>query len=143
MHLRMVVIVIAVFLLTGCDNPGSVNVENVWVRPPAPNMQMTAAYMVIRNTTKEPRTLIQVESQSIEVIEMHKTETIDGVSRMRQQEHVVVDANDVVTFEPGGLHLMLIGFLSPVSENSEVDFVLSWQDGSQTEITGRVTRGHP
>jgi periplasmic copper chaperone A len=63
--------------------------------------------------------------------------TVDGVARMRHQETVDGAAGEVVRFEPGGLHLML---MQPVGDPSSgaIELSLLLEDGERLEFLAPV-----
>lgn len=100
---------LACVLLAACTSPQPPLVASeVEITRPMPGRHMSAGYLVLTNNTDEPIRIDGVTSPQFGMVEMHETTIEDGISRMREIEELVVPANDSVTFERGGKHLMLM-----------------------------------
>jgi copper(I)-binding protein len=65
---------------------------------------------VIDNPTGQKDTLLDVRSEVSDKVEVHLTAVDEnGVASMVKQDSVPVLPRESVAFEPGGLHVMLIG----------------------------------
>ena len=58
--------------------------------------------------------IVGASSPQFEMVEIHRTEIVDGMARMIPQDRLPVPAGGSVTLEPGGLHLMLIQAKQPL-----------------------------
>ncbi len=143
MMTRIQTLMVLLLMVIACSGPDNTRITDSWVRLPPPNMQMTAAYLLIENPSSEGITLISATSPSIKLIEMHKTESNNGVATMVQQEQVTIPAKGMVSFEPGGLHFMLIGFNDDLTEQNSVSLTLNWSDGTSSVVSAKVLRGKP
>ena len=111
--------------------------EQGWVRAPVAGRDMTAAYGQLRNNCRiavELR-LDHLPSLQADKVELHRTEVVDGVSRMRPVTELLVAPGQHVVLQPGGLHLMLHGLKPGVLVGSEV---VLWLEDNE----GRVYRPH-
>jgi len=135
---------LAGLLLAGCGDrdaasvsepvaAGSIAVEGAWARPSRPMPQgegdVTAAYMAIRNNASEAgeRLLgVRLDGRT-GTVEMHRSQEIDGVMRMRRVDAITVPAGGTVRLEPGGYHLMLYGLSEPLEPGEELSLVLEFE----------------
>jgi periplasmic copper chaperone A len=125
---RILVFVLAtVFLLTGCAAPATegVEVRDVWARPAAQGGN-GAVYLVIRSS--EADELMDVTSDVAEAVEMHESRMSGDVMEMRQLTSVPLGAGDQVKFEPGGLHIMLIGLKQDLKTGNEFEITLHFKN---------------
>jgi periplasmic copper chaperone A len=113
-------------------------ISDAWVRSVPPAARMTAGYLSVYNPGPEALVIIGVESPLFGSIELHGTVTVDGVARMRHQETVEVPAGEVVRFEPGGLHLMLMQPVDAIPASGTIDLSLVLEDGRRLEFTAPV-----
>jgi copper(I)-binding protein len=60
----------------------------------------------------------------------------DETMSMHPQESVLVPGRGQVIFEPGGLHVMLVGLQQDLVEGDEIDLTLRFQEAG--EITLQV-----
>jgi copper(I)-binding protein len=117
-----------------------VSAENAWVPWAPPTVEVHAAYMTIVNRSNEDQSLVSAESPDYQRVELHSSSVKNGVNEMRGLERVAVPANNRVTFEPGGLHLMLIGPKRPRAVGDRVRIVLRLQNGEPVEVSAIVRR---
>ena len=69
---------------------------------------MTAAYGELKNTGQEAVQLLDYDSDAFASVSLHQSSTENGVSKMREQGVVKLEAGESLSLEPGGLHLMLM-----------------------------------
>lgn len=129
--------------LIACGNQEELLLTDAWIRLSPPTMQMTAGYLTIANPNSENRTLVRVSSPKFSSIEIHRTQTDNGTARMVEQKTLLIPAGGSVSFEPGGLHLMLMGFEKPLIENQEIDLTFHWSDGYSSFVAAIVSRQAP
>jgi hypothetical protein len=115
---------------------GAPRVRAAWVRALLPGQETTAGYLVIENRSAKPVALVSVTSPSARAIELHVMKTEEGMMTMRQVERMEIPPGEVVSFEPGGAHLMLIGF----TPRNEVDLRLVFDDGNVVNVKAPVRR---
>lgn len=108
--------------------PGGLEVVQAWSRPAAAGMT-GAGYMTIRNRGKQPQTLVKVETSAAKKVEMHRTVTEGGVSRMQPVGQLVIPAGGEAKFAPGGQHLMLVGLARPLKAGQHVPATLTFASG--------------
>jgi copper(I)-binding protein len=101
--------------------------------PPGPN---TAMYFTVANTGNEGDRLIDAAC-TIADCEVHESYMEDGLMQMRQVEGVDVAPGDSVSFEPGGLHVMLIG-VGTLELGQEVTVELIWEKSGTMTVTAPV-----
>ena len=113
MKFRLFLIACVTAGLMACTPPTEIFeglvVSNATVKAPMKGRNVTAGYFEITNHSDVDDALIDVSSLEAERVEMHKTEVVDNVSKMRRQVSIDIPAGETVTFQPGGLHLMLFG----------------------------------
>jgi periplasmic copper chaperone A len=113
-------------------------ISDAWVRQVPPAARMTAGYLSIYNPGPEEIVIVGVESPLFGSIELHGTETVDGVARMRHQETVAVPAGEVVRFAPGGLHLMLMQPVGDIPSSGAIELSLLLESGERLEFLAPV-----
>jgi len=102
-----VLLILAIFFLTACGEK-ALNVSDAWARPSTSGGN-SAIYLVIDNPTSSDDVLLSASSTIAAAIELHmSTMDADGIMSMQPLANVPVAAGSQVTFQPGGLHIMLI-----------------------------------
>jgi copper(I)-binding protein len=112
-------------------------VQDAWVRQ-VPGSDVAAAYLTLRNPTKQPISIVGVESPLASHAMIHETRTDSGQSRMRPHEQLVVPPGKTVKLEPGGLHVMLHGVTRPAAVGQSVALVLLLADGNKVQVAATV-----
>lgn len=102
--------------------------EQGWVRAPMAGRAMTAGYGQLHNRCAHAVSVVGLHSAQARHVELHRTEIIDGISRMRPVPELQLAAGQHVSLEPGGLHLMLHGLQPGVVPGSQLE--LEIDDGN-------------
>jgi copper(I)-binding protein len=121
----------------------SPSIGQAWVRAAPPGARSLAGYLVLRNPCAAAVEVVDVESRDFGLPMIHRTEQVDGVSRMRPAGRLVVAAGAELRFEPNGLHLMLMKPLRPLAEGDTVRLRLVLADGRRLYVEVPVRRSAP
>ena len=112
-------------------------VTDAWMRKP-PGVDAAAVYFKLKNTSAKPITVISVTSTIATQVMIHETATVDGMSRMRMKDKIVVAPGQTVAFAPEGLHVMLNGFKYDVAVGDTVTLSLKLDGGGQVNVPALV-----
>jgi copper(I)-binding protein len=112
-------------------------VQNAWMRK-APGVDSAAVYMVLQNTSAAPVIVVGVRSPVASQVMVHETSVVDGQSRMRAYEKLVIAPGHSVSFSPGGMHVMLSGFTKSVTVGQTVPLTLLLANGGPVQVTVTV-----
>lgn len=122
-------------------------VANAWIRLAAPNANMMAAYMSLKNPSDQSILIQGLTSDTFKAVEMHTTEIVDGVAKMRQLDMLEVKAGQDQALVPGGKHLMLINPNRVLAEGEMVAIDLTLcetkQQTVQFVVAKSATAGSP
>jgi copper(I)-binding protein len=88
--------------------------DAAWIRPLPPGMKMTAGFGQLRNTGTEEIRLTAFASPEFGDVSLHRTEVVDGMSRMREVTSLTISPGETVELAPGGYHLMLMMPTAPL-----------------------------
>lgn len=101
---------------SGEATAGPIVVDEVWIRPTPPVSNVGAFYLTITNRGDEADRVVGASAPRCDEIEIHRTETVDGVSSMARviEAELEVAAGGGLAFEPSGLHVMCLGLDEPV-----------------------------
>ena len=116
----------------------SVGIMNAWVREADRAAKANAGYMTLINVGSDEVTLVDVQSDAFDRIEMHEMTVIDGMMKMREIENLVIPANGQARFAPGGQHLMMIGPRDYLVAGQTVDMTLVFDSGSEQTVSVKV-----
>ena len=104
-----------------------VAIMNPWVREAHLGAKMNAGYMTLVNVGSEEATLVKVESEAFDEIEIHEMAMVDGLMSMREITNLVIPANGQTRLKPGGMHLMLMGPRQNMTAGQKVDMTLTFK----------------
>ena len=123
------------FFTTVCF--AEISIEQAWVRMLPPTAKNTAAYMIIKNSSDQPVSLIKAQSAKFMMVHSHQTKMIDGHAMMKMTK-LTVPAKGQVELKPGGKHLMLMNRKSSLSLKEKVKIKLLWDNGTTSEVNAEV-----
>lgn len=103
-----------------------VQLTDAWVRSSNPGQSVGAAYLTL--TSPQEVTLVYIETDRAQSVEIHSMTMQNGVMKMRSMEKLVVPAGKPLKLAPGGLHLMLFELPTPFKAGEQVKFRLCFKD---------------
>lgn len=118
--------------LDSIKNNELVSIKNAWVRPSNPGQEVGAAYMTFLSS--QDTTLISVESDITNTIEIHSMSVENGVMKMRMLDTLELQAGKPYKLEPGGFHLMLFDLKKPLIKDNQVKFLLTFKNKNKASI---------
>jgi copper(I)-binding protein/cytochrome c2 len=124
----------------GREDPAGdvVAIMNAWVRETDAKAKVNAGYMTLVNVGSEQVTLVKVESDSCEIIEVHEMAVVDGLMEMREVTDMIIPANGQIQFKPGGMHLMLKKPHRHLTTGQKVDMTLTFKSGRKQSVSVNV-----
>ena len=90
---------------------------------------MTAGFGTLQNPGPEALQIESFSSPSFGDVSLHRTEIVDGVSKMREVPELLIDAGSRVVLEPGGYHLMLMMPNGDIQPGQVVTITMTLSDG--------------
>jgi copper(I)-binding protein len=129
----LVCVLIIVFLLSGCAAPAAkeVQVREVWSRPAAQGGN-GVVYFVIRSSAEDE--IVGASSDVAESAEIHESRMSGDVMEMHHLDSVPLGAGEEITFEPGGLHIMLIGLKQDLKIGDEFEITLQFKNYQDVHV---------
>lgn len=116
-----------------------ISVEHAEITLSPPGGMMSAAYLVVWNGTLNQVDLAAVESRDFGSVSLHRTETGDGVARMRPVKGVLpIPGHSELMMKQGGIHLTLSDPKAQLEPDNSVDLELRFQDGTRVTTAARV-----
>jgi protein SCO1/2 len=115
-----------------------VAIMNAWVREAHAEAKVNAGYMTLVNVGEQDVTLVKVESDAFNAIEVHEMLMVEGFMEMREITDMVIPAKGQVHLEPGGMHLMLMGPKEHLATGQQVDMTLTFSSGKKQTVSVKV-----
>ncbi len=139
------------------DPTDTIEVTGAWARS-SPMMAMAgAAYMTIVNHGDSDDALLAaaVADTVAGTAEIHETRPAEGepaesmgdgedtapLMEMVHVERIDVPAGATVVLEPGGLHVMLLDLVEPLTEGAEIELTLTFETAGEVVVTAVVGDG--
>jgi hypothetical protein len=106
---------------------GSLSVTNAWSRSTPAGVTVGVAYFTLENDTGKSDRLLKITTPVASKVQVHRTEVLDGMARMREVAVLHVDAGQTLEFAPNGMHLMLMGLKQPLAEGQTFEIELLFE----------------
>lgn len=137
--MRTIITFLTIIFIAQTSYASDISISNSWVAASLGKSPMGVAYLTISNQSKDKLILEKVTGNVSEAIEIHThMKSDDGMMQMRKVENVAIMAGEKAVFEPGGLHLMLIGLKHPLKAGESVDLTLHFANGETIATTFEV-----
>mgnify|MGYP000612985115 CR=1 FL=1 len=133
-------VILALLSWNGVAKEQALAVNDAFIRAPIPGMKNTSAYMSLNNGSDKPVVLVAAESSYAKRIEFHDHIMANGVMQMTQVDQITIAPKQSVTFQSGGLHLMLFELSKQAEEPIWIRFITS--DGQQVNAKFNVRSVH-
>lgn len=120
---------------------GTLVIDHPWSRATPPSAKVGGAYFTVTNTGTEPDILISANAVIADRAEFHSM-TMDGdVMKMAKvDEPFVIKSGESITFEPGGLHLMLFDLKDGLNEGETFSGELKFEKAGPITVEFRVDK---
>jgi copper(I)-binding protein len=117
----------ALLFATGGALGGELTISSAWARATPPGAGMGAIYLVIENGSTRSDRLLKLNTSSAAIAEVHRSEIVESIARMRAVAVLHVAPGEKVEFAPGGLHVMLTGLTKPLVAGKTVELELVFE----------------
>jgi copper(I)-binding protein len=131
----LTILIATIFVVLGCRSEsnqqnkvifGKVEFSGGWAQPGSQG-QTSGVYLTISNGTASTDTLTGVSSNVASSAEIHESyEEESGTMSMRPAGEQIIPAGNKLTFEPGGLHLMLMDLKRDLAMGDTLDVMLEF-----------------
>ncbi|MDN3647497.1 copper chaperone PCu(A)C [Reinekea marina] len=120
----------------------AIAVESAWARASAPGAP-SAGFMVLHNHSNDDDILLSVSGDFAKKLEVHQSFEDNGIMRMEHQKKgVVIPANGMVTFAPGGYHLMFMGLSKNFEVGEAYSVTLTFEHAGDITVQLEVMQGN-
>jgi copper(I)-binding protein len=116
--------------ILAAPTPEVISVRDAIIRPAAPGQPMTAAYMTLVSADARPLRLTSVRCACAGMVSPHESKLVNGVMTMRPATAVVVPPHGSISFQPGGLHLMVMDLKRAIHPGDRVSMSLTFDRGA-------------
>ena len=128
-------------LAAGTALAGELTVTGAWARSTPPGAGMGAIYLTIDNGSTKSDRLLKLRTSVASATQVHRTEELDGIVRMREVAVLHVAAGERIEFKPGGHHVMLMGLQKPLVEGQVFELELVFEVAGPRKVRVVVRSG--
>ncbi|MEZ4702202.1 MAG: copper chaperone PCu(A)C [Rhodothermales bacterium] len=115
---RPVFLLLIGLILASCrpdPGPPRLRIVDAWTPPLNAEAPTGAVYLTLYNDGG-PDTLLTASTDAAERVELHESREEQGMMRMRRLDALPLPPRSETRLEPGGKHLMLVGFTPPAGD---------------------------
>jgi copper(I)-binding protein/putative intracellular protease/amidase len=113
-------------------------IRNAWIQEMPPSKNVTAAYLVIDNTTGNASALLAARAEIAGAVELHRAEMDKGMMRMRKLDRINLPVGQ--TEITGELHVMLIDVTRRLVAGDEVVLTLQFENAVSKTVVVPVKK---
>ena len=117
--------------------------RDAWVRSSPPGAAVTAAYGSLMNHGSDTVTIVNLTSTTGAEAQMHDVIADSDQRKMVRLNSVDIAPGELLVFEPGGRHIMLLGITDAPKEGSESTLCALSARGTHACTRAPVTRRAP
>ena len=129
-------LVSSVFLFHTAWSAG-VMVEKAWSLALPAVSKNGAAYLTIQNHGPADK-LLSASSEIAEEVQIHNIVHVEGQMKMQQLEAVEIPMHGSIDFEPGGMHIMLLGLKEPLEDGGHYSLKLNFEQAGEVNVMVRI-----
>lgn len=146
----------------GSDDSASVEVEGAWARTSPMSAQAGAAYFQISSDVDDVLIGASVDSGVASEAQIHETQVMEmeedamdegemeedamdmgDVMQMAEVGRIELPANETVSLEPGGFHIMMLDLVEPLENGDTFDITLNFETAEDQIVTVTVGDSAP
>lgn len=102
---------------------GDISVNHAYVRAVPPNLQNSASFMKIINSSDKVVYLERATSSLAKKLEFHEHIMNNNMMKMQEVTQIEITANGSVELAPGGYHIMLLGLNRTIKNGDRVQSI--------------------
>jgi copper(I)-binding protein len=117
-------------MISAAADAPDIAVLDGWSPDAPPRASMHAGYLTLENRTGRTVTIVSAESPFYGSASLHRSTIEAGQVVMEEPSSIDVEAGQRLIFEPGGLHLMLMGPKGRRQIGDKIPFKFHTRDGA-------------
>lgn len=124
------------------QTPGqnTIVVDHPWARATPAGAKTGAVYVMLINNGSTGDRLLSATTPVADKVQLHSATEDNGISRMREMRTVEVAPGAKVSFNPGGLHIMVVGLKQPLKEGQSFPLTLTFEKAGKEEVSVPIAK---
>lgn len=132
--IRCLLAAVLAVVLVPVAGAAEVTVDQPWARATIGQVPNGVAYLSVTNHGHSTERVIAAATPVADHASLHTHVTEGGMMRMKAVEAVTVAPGATVSFEPGGLHVMLMGLHKPLREGDRIELTLTFERAGERTV---------
>ena len=112
-----------------------IEIHDPWVRAPAPFAHALGGFMLLKNHSDIPVTLVQAKADGFDEVMLHQSINENGMHRMEHAENIVIPAHGEVKFQHGSYHIMFMGLHKKALPGDKIPVKLVFNNGQEKLVS--------
>jgi copper(I)-binding protein len=113
-------------------------VEQLWARASLAGVRNGIVYGRLADDGGAAVELVSASTPVADHVEFHEDNMTGGVMTMRPLDGIKVEPGQVVTLQPGGMHMMLVDLKRPLTAGQSFPLILKLADGGSVTVAVSV-----
>ncbi|HXQ39669.1 MAG TPA: copper chaperone PCu(A)C [Candidatus Udaeobacter sp.] len=113
-------------------------VEQLWARASLAGVRNGIVYGRLADGGTVTVELVSASTPVADHVEFHEHSMVAGVMTMRPLDGIKVEPGEVVTLQPGGMHMMLVDLKRPLTAGQSFPLTLKLADGDSMTVAVSV-----
>lgn len=109
-------------------------VDHPWARATPRGAKTGAVYLSVVNNAAAADRLLGATTPVADKVQFHSVSEKNGISHMREMQSVEIGPGGKVTFNPGGMHIMLVGLKQPLKQGETFPITLTFEKAGKREL---------
>lgn len=114
--------------------------HEAWMREPMPNRAESAIFVVLENTSAQPRSLVSAATSIAERTELHNMVMDGSMMKMTPVPAIELKAGAKTELRPGSYHIMLFGLKERPAAGASVPVTLTLDNGQTLSVSATVRK---
>ncbi len=132
--MKLSIISASVALVFGYLSAADIEISAPFIKATPPNSANSAAFMSIKNSSKNDIDLLGGSAPFAKNLELHIHTHENGMTKMVKIPKITIPAGGETQLKPGDLHIMLIGIDKPIKEGDKLGFSLDFSNGETINL---------
>ncbi len=115
---------------------GDIKISNPTIRATVPGAKVGGGFMMLMNGGGADDRLVAVTAaEASDDVQLHEMAIVNDIMKMRQlADGIALPAGEMVTLQPGGLHVMFMSIKKPFTEGEMVPATLHFEKAGDVDI---------
>lgn len=115
-----------------------IKIDGAYVPLAPPGVMTHAAYLTLKNTGDQPRSLIGVSAKGYGMAHLHQSKTHDGITAMSMVHQLDIASGQTIALKPESFHIMLMHPKGKPVAGDTVLLTLHFANGEEILVSAPV-----